>query len=440
MSKFKNLVIFSTLNQITNYLVIQKVNPEKIFNITYEESLVKTFGHEISPNKWDDNLKDTLKDSELKHLAEKSNFEKIFIGDGIIQNPDKIKEKFEDYFKDIEIDEAIYWHITGGQRIYLIPIYEWLKDKKRVNDVIAYIEGNKERIVEISVNSEKTDREYGEYGLDNLNFKTAFKLMGYDSNTLNTTVLKDGGENKVNEKSRLKDEIDFYTALYKKIVSNTKIRYKVAEYEDCCSFMDLLLLSNSNDKFKEKENKAKFLEKVFEKIKSENTDDKYLENSPTIDKSSEMKQRYPAGYIFEKIVAYNIWKIIQEKPELNNKITSMALSQKVDFSEDTTDNNLGIIDELDIVLLTKTGKIINIECKSGGMTGDNAKSHHFTSYALSGVFGTPIFASPLYENGEYKVKETVDKLEKAFNAAEKAKLKTIRVDSLEKDITTIIGE
>lgn len=434
MSKFKNLVIFSTLNQMTNYLVIQKVNPEKIFNITYEESLVKTFGHEISPNKWDKNLKDTLKDSELKHLAEKSNFEKIFIGDGIIQNPDKIKEKFEDYFKDIEIDEAIYWNITGGQRIYLIPIYEWLKDKKRVNDVIAYIEGNKERIVEISVNSEKTDREYGEYGLDNLNFKTAFKLMGYDSNTSNTTVLKDGGENKVNEKSRLKDEIDFYTALYKKIISNTKIRYEVEGYEDC-SFMDLLLLSNS-DKFKEKENKAKFLEKVFEKIKSENTDDKYLENSPTIDKSSEMKQRYPAGYIFEKIVGYNIWKKIEKNP----KITSMALSQKVEFSEDTADNDLGIIDELDIVLLTNTGKIINIECKSGGMTGDNAKSHHFTSYALSGVFGTPIFASPLCENGEYKFKKTVDKLEKAFNAAEKAKLKTIRIDSLEKDITTIIGE
>lgn len=200
--------------------------------------------------------------------------------------------------------------------------------------------------------------------------------------------------------------------------------------------MDLLLLSNINDKFENKKSKAEFLEKVFDKIKLDNPNINELKNSPTIDKSSEMKQRYPAGYIFEKIVGYNIWKKIKKNP----KITSMALSQKIEFSEDTTDNNLGIIDELDIVLLTNTGKIINIECKSGGMTGDNAKSHHFTSYALSGIFGTPIFASPLYENGEYKFKETVDKLENAFSAAEKAKLKTVRVDSLEKDITTIIGE
>lgn len=436
MSQFKNLVIFSTLNQITNYLVIQKIKPEKIFNITYDDKTRDKFGYEIKPAEWDKNLKRTLGDSGLKHLTEINNFKNIFIGEEIIQKPDAIKEKFEIYFKDTNISESIYWHITGGQRIYLIPIYEWLKEKNRTNDVIAYIDGNTERIVEISLNSQNFYREHKVYGFDSLNFETAFKLMGYDSKTSNTTILKDGGENKVDEESKLKREIDFYTALYQKIIvnENEKNKYTIDSYKDC-SFMDLLLLSNCNNEFIDKTSKVSFLEKVFNEIKFKNPNVKYLENIPTSDGNSEMKQRYPAGYIFEKIVGYNIWKEIEENP----KITSMAMSQKVKFADEIKEKKLGVIDELDIVLLTNTGKIINIECKSGGMDSDNAKSHHFTSYALSGVFGTPVFASPLYKNREYKFKETIDTLEKAFNAAEKAKLNTIRIDSLKTDIKDIIG-
>lgn len=438
MSQFKNIVIFSTLNQMTNYLVIQKIKPKKIFNITYDQESSKRFGYEIKPDEWNKNLKYALKDSNLKNLAESSNFKDIYIGEGITEKPYTITEKFESYLKNIDISDAIYWHITGGQRIYLIPIYEWLKEKRRTNDVIGYIDGNLEKIIEISLDSEKNSRRSKSYGFDNLNFETAFKLMGYDT-TSSTTILKDGGENKVEEGSKVKHEINFYTALYEKVITNKQVKYEVADYKDC-SFMDLLLLSNFTDDFKDKNSRVEFLEKVFDEIKFKNPNDKYLQNIPKTlpkpDGSTEMNQVYPAGYIFEKIVAYNIWEEIEKNP----KITSMALSQKIEFSDGITAEKLGVIDELDIVLLTNTGKIINIECKSGIMTGDNAKSHHFTSYAFSGVFGTPVFATPIYNKGDYKFKKTVEKLQKSFYAAKKAKLKIMSIDSLKKDIRNIIGD
>ena len=87
----------------------------------------------------------------------------------------------------------------------------------------------------------------------------------------------------------------------------------------------------------------------------------------------------------------------------------MAMSLKAFKDKETR-----ITDEIDIALLTNTGRIINFECKSGSLKGDNAKSHNFTTYSLSGVFGAPIFLTPLTHKGEKLEKELDKKLKSSM--------------------------
>lgn len=440
----EHLVIFSTLNQITNYIAIKNLKPKNIYNITFDNEFIKTLKQGIDPGKWDENLEKLLTDGKIQ-----SEIKPITINQGMYQNLENFKSKLKENMKSIGKDIPIYWHITGGQRIFAIAIYDILKE--RPNDIIFYLEGNSEKA--ICIGKDKCEfQSQMKYELKDLDFSTAFKLMGYNTEDLDSTKkLKDKGkivENK-EEQNKFQNELKFYNNLYQWIIKEgekpeSHITFSIGDKKFEGTFKKLLLESNSTKKFisrQEYENKSEeeqkavkriirqdFLEILFEELKEK------CKNLKKIDynfiNSDEMKNQYPAGYIFEKLTGYQIFEVIKK----NSKILGMAMSLKAFKDEETK-----ITDEIDIALLTNTGRIINFECKSGSLKGDNAKSHNFTTYSLSGVFGAPIFLTPLTHKSEKLEKELDKKLHSACSAADRANLEKIYLQDIEEKVKKIIG-
>lgn len=413
MNNIEHLVIFSTLNQITNYTAIQNLKPKNIYNITYDSENLK---YGINPKEWDENLEKVIeKDYKITSIK---------IEEGMQKNLENFKEKLlKKFFKDIDEKTPIYWNITGGQRIYIIPIHEFIKEKNRSDDVIFYLEANTEKVIVVGGKNYEFKSKF-KYQLNTLNFKTAFQLMGYDIKMESTVKLKECGKISKHNKNM---EIEFYNELYR-FVTEDKSKNLVFEVDGKKgTFKELLLESNSNNEFPNREHKQKFLIKLFEKLKPVNSN-----LVDYISASDEIGKGFPAGYIFEKLVGYKIFDLVKN----NAKILGMEMSLKTS-AEDIS----GTVDEIDIILLTNTGRILNFECKSGSMSGDNAKSHNFTTYALSGVFGAPIFMSPLLDyEASNNSNDRTKKLIAAINAAEKAKIKIIYLNTIEKSIKELIGE
>ncbi|MBD3840093.1 MAG: hypothetical protein IE878_06900, partial [Epsilonproteobacteria bacterium] len=84
------------------------------------------------------------------------------------------------------------------------------------------------------------------------------------------------------------------------------------------------------------------------------------------------------------------------------------------------------IDEFDIALLTKNGKFMIFECKSGGMKGDVAKSTKYSTYAVSGVYGKPILITPLLEDEIIAIRKKSHLSDNAFEYLKGDLYKTIR--------------
>ncbi|PWJ90016.1 hypothetical protein C7380_1134 [Oceanotoga teriensis] len=443
------MVICSTLNQITNYLMIKKYKPKKIYNITYKNDDDNKFDNE----KWDEYLKEQLKKDKdfenfenkdwnkvLKYKLEED--KKYFIDIKLSLKEtlqiEKIKKRFET-LKDKE--EEIYWHITGGQRLIAMVIKNIIKDRKK--DKILYVEGNTEKLISYDYEFNPTEESYND---NSLNFNQALSLVGFNLSEKN--IKKEESKNKdireFIEKEIIsnKEEYKFYLNLYdffidkdmgkdfkinKEILNDIKTEKDNINFNEdyCTSFKNALIFSN---RIKDKVKRKEFIKEIFEKIKE-------------INKELDFEccdSRF--GYIFEKIILYKIISLIQEE---DNKISDIIASMKA-LSNDNTVK--GIVDEIDIALLKNTGKIINLECKSGKMDGDNAKSNKYTTYRLSGVFGMPYLVTPLLEGEENvnekenpeKEKFILKKSIEAFNSAKRAELKVINFNKLTKEIIKII--
>ena len=79
------------------------------------------------------------------------------------------------------------------------------------------------------------------------------------------------------------------------------------------------------------------------------------------------------------------------------------------------------------------------------MKGDNAKSHNYTTYRLSGVFGMPIFVSPLFDKevsdeGEYDNKIQLKTQKEAYMAATSAELTCIAIDKIDEEVKKLINK
>jgi hypothetical protein len=453
------MVICSTLNQITNYLMIKKYKPKKIYNITYKNDDDNKFDNE----KWDEYLKKQLKkdkdfeDFENKDWNEYLKYEleedkKYFIDIKLSLEETlqikKIKKEFE-ILKDKE--KEIYWHITGGQRLIAMVIKDIIKDRKK--DKILYVEGNTEKLISYNYEFNPTEESYND---NSLNFNQALSLVGFNLSEKNIkkeeSKYKDIREFIEKEIISNDKEYKFYLNLYdffidkdmgkdfkinKEILNDIKTKEDKIDFNEdyCTSFKNALIFSN---RIKDKVKRKEFIKDIFEKIKEINKELDF--ECCDSDYKNIMDKSFPFGYIFEKIILYKIFSIIQEE---DNKISDIIASMKTLSNDDTVK---GIVDEIDIALLKNTGKIINLECKSGKMDGDNAKSNKYTTYRLSGVFGMPYLVTPLLEGEENvnekenpeKEKFILKKSIEAFNSAKRAELKVINFNKLTEEIIKII--
>lgn len=428
--KVENLVIFSTLNQITNYLVINNLKPQKVFNITYTEEEFKKLKYGIDVEQWDQNLRNVLKDKKCGNVLDSMEIIDIELGEGQAIKIEEFREKLQTEIIDkLSSDAPIYWHITGGQRIYALAIQELIQD--RPQDIIFYLEGNSETMIALGEKSDEFESVF-KYSSDDLDFETVFKLMGYDTRALKSTrTLKKQGKIYKDINYR---EMQFYKLLYKNIIVKENQKeltisdglskgYKQDLYKG--SFKDLLVKSNSSTEVGDVAARKAFVKELFQEFRKDVQLGDYC-----IEDSEEFQKGFPAGYIFEKLVGYKIFDVIKD----DTNVLGMEMSLKVYSSVEGDEQ---ITDELDIVLLTNTGRIINFECKSGYMSGDNAKSHNFTTYKLSGIFGAPIFMTPLF-SFDNKADDKFKTLYSAYKAAYKAKIKTICLDDIEEGIKKLL--
>jgi len=100
----------------------------------------------------------------------------------------------------------------------------------------------------------------------------------------------------------------------------------------------------------------------------------------------------------------------------------------------TFENSNQTIDEFDIILVTRGGKLIVFECKTGHMSGDNAKSNKYSTYAVGGVYGLLVLLVPLLNKEEEEIKNIPDyasNLKQAISSAKRANLEVWGIDEIQ---------
>lgn len=325
-------------------------------------------------SKWDENLKAVYKDVVIDNIG----FKQSEITDiTIIRNrlTEKLKGK-----------EKIFWNITGGQRPFILAITQFIQNRQ--DDVICYLEGNKSQMVLLKNNHEIEDMQ--DYALEDLTIETALKLMGFEFKNTKTSHRNLLASHDESEK-------EFYLKFLKKYIADKDLR------KNC------ILLNRDT----EKENAKKAIKQKLKDLKYEKLDEE-LENNKAF------------GYILEKLAGYKILEIAK------NKIADMSFGEKINFSEDKVDESH--IDEFDIALLTKNGKFMIFECKSGVMDGDVAKSTKYSTYAVSGAYGLPILITPLLTSEIGSIDSLGDEykyIKSAVKSAKRASLEVWGVDEIE---------
>jgi hypothetical protein len=384
--------------------------PEVIYNLTFNENTSKNHNSNIKSKDWDNSLHTEIdKINATKQVNIKCN--NIEFSKSDLFSLKKIQEKLKNIVNTYDSEE-IYWHITGGQRIFSLAVHDYLKTLKRTKDKIIYVEGNFEELIINDCNGSNVTKNCDiKYGDQDLTFEQVFNLMGFNCKVVpSTTYLK---SSKLVCNSLEQEEL-FYSELFK-LISDKNDR----------SLRDWFVENNALGK---ETSRKQIIKSEF----THNTKGVLKEMEYRFIESPELKMSYPFGYIFEKIIAYKIYSFVKNK----ENVVSLATSLKIDFARDNSGGT--IIDELDIVLLTVTGKILNFECKSGGMKGDNAKSHNYTTYRLAGVFGMPILVLPLFED-ERKDISILSRCQQAACAAIRAGLDVWYLDEIESNLEKLIG-
>jgi hypothetical protein len=288
-------------------------------------------------------------------------------------------------------DKEVFWNITGGQRPFLLAINQIAKKK----DIICYLEGNKNRLVLLKNNKEKKNiiKDYSLDSFNDMNIEIALKLMGFE-----IKVTKTSERNFITEHD--KEEKKDYLNFLDEYIKNKKLRE------------NFILLNRDNFK----ENAKKEIKKII------NISDKELNRNKAF------------GFILEKLAGYKILDLAKDK------IADMTLGEKMNHLRDKVDNYH--IDEFDVAMLTKNGKFMIFECKSGDMEGDVAKSTKYSTYAVSGAYGLPILITPLLGN-EIENLDNLDKkiygyIQSAIKSAQRAGLEVWGLDEIEENLKKYI--
>jgi hypothetical protein len=281
-----------------------------------------------------------------------------------------------------------FWNITGGQRPYLFAVMQIVKD--RPDDIVIYLDGNKGKINWLQGNCSQQ-----EYAMPDLSLLSAFKLMSFNIKGAKREIASSSstypGKN---------------TILWKKYIENSALRESFIASNKVAG-------SNKMDEVNDNLNDPELVELV----------------------NFHAGQSFPFGYILEEMVVDVI------RSNFKGEIAAIEHSVKLEFDDkiQNIDVKNAQIDEFDILILTKTGQLINIECKSGCMDGDVAKSTKYSTYAVSGVYGLPVLITPLTKNeianlGSLK-EEYYKAIKSSVNAAKRANLEVWGIDEIKDKLT-----
>lgn len=349
-------VMISTLNQMVNYIPLKYFKEkdsefDEIYNITIQESDF------VDNNKWDEQLSEVLKRDGIVFNYKDDKHIRIHQND--INDIENTLEILEANFSD---KKKIFWNITGGQRPFILAINQFIQENKnnnREDDCICYLEGNKSKMV---IFKDNELIENSSYNLNNLTISTALELMGFKIN-------KEELEKNYSSDDSIKE---FYKNFLAQYLNSQELREK---------------LISLNKKDTDKDKVIKEIKKIVT-----NLDENLLNEIFTYSDKDDKKQKKIFGYILESLAGYKILKVAE------NKIADINFSEKINHLRKYDRTSEKEIDEFDIALLTKNGKFMIFECKSGGMKGDVAKSTKYSTYAVSGVYGKPILITPLLFN------------------------------------------
>lgn len=395
-------VIVSTLNQMVNYIPIKYFGFNEIYIITtkHEDGADNT--------KWDKNLTESFeKEINITPIG----FHKNSFFDFA-----QIKNRLTNELKKGKLqNKKIFWNITGGQRHILLAINEAIKEQNRNDDVMCYLEGNKNTMTFIYKDEES--KTLSDYELDNLTIETALKLMNFNAKDTKTSH-----DNLITCKTEVfLKEKEFYLKFFDKYIEfskNPEIKHKMLE-----NFIKLNTNYSEAEK-KERVKAIKYLKDRFKDINQEILEKELTQNQ------NETKNIKSFGYILEKLAGYKIYELVEKS------VADMSFSLKINFLDK---NDEGCIDEFDIALLTKNGKFIIFECKSGAMSGDVAKSTKYSTYAISGVYGKPILITPFANYNDEDIKnKNFDNLDSTIKAAKRATLEVCGLDEIEEKIKKYI--
>jgi hypothetical protein len=369
-------VMISTLNQMVNYIPLKyfKEKDKKfddIINITVQEA------DYVNNDKWDENLENILKKEGLPFKRKDEKHIKI------AQNDVNDIENTLDLLDTLQDKPKIFWNITGGQRPFILAIQQFIQEHKRTQDYVCYLEGNKSKMV-ILQNNEKIDNE--SYNLEGLTIETALELMGFVIKVTETSH-----RNLIEKYDEVKDEREFYLKFLDKYIKDANLR------KNC------ILLNRESEKAT-----------AQTAIKNALKDLTYSKLDEELDRNKAF------GFILEKLAGYKILEVA------NGKIADMTFGEKINHLREEDKADEYHIDEFDIALLTKNGKFMIFECKSGGMEGDIAKSAKYSTYAVSGVYGKPILITPLLENEIIAIRDKSHLSDNTFEYLKGNLYKTIR--------------
>lgn len=307
------LVICSTLNQITNYLLIKLFKPNKVINITLESNSDKFTKINIKNKKWDDYL-----DSVLKKELDIGITNSIELNINQLKNLNKIKRVLKKTKFDVLKDKSktVYWNVTGGQRTIALAVQQFINDNARKKDKMLYVEGNTEKLLIMNEN-EFSEKEYSDR---ELNLETALKLVGFKN-------FDKGNKNLLTGQNE--EEYQLFLKLYNIIKDKD---FKLESNGEEMNLRDHLIKSNKE------EAKKDYLNQLFEDLKEKDFNGKLNEEEILTCEDVELlfskdsnknykyiKGSYPAGSIFEKITGYKILEIIKRK---NYNIVDMRLNYK----------------------------------------------------------------------------------------------------------------
>lgn len=402
--------MISTLNQMVNYL------PLLLFDFKLSKMYVTLDGNELNKT-FDQNLKETCCNLNDSNQGNRFAMPEECISIGDINNVFSIHNALSEKAKG----KKLLWNITGGQRPFVMAIFELLKTPERKDDLVIYLEGNSGKPTFLEVEEEKLKKiepdthGFERYKIDHdqwLTIPIALQLMGFN----------DEKKVDVNYKSWLNlakdDKAKHYLSFRDKVIKEENLRKK------------LLALNK----------KAKDLpdglctKDIFHDLKKTSQYFNELSEEELELLLNHKDQYYPFGHLLEKLFAHAIYEVAK------GHIADMGVNTPLRYDNEKADEEAGKkqIDELDIAILTKTGQFTVFEVKSGNMESDVAKSTKYTTYAIAGVYGKPILLTPLLRDQIKEPKElSGDKIYEAsasaVRAARRAQLPIIALDGFGDD-------